>query len=70
MAQAEVIVALRALLAGDRGAALSACRADPSSSLLAAALARHLEADAEGGGVYDQPAAFQAFISGGGNVGL
>ena len=70
MAQREVVLALRALLAGDRGAALSACRSDPSSSLLAAALARHLEADAGAGSVYDQPAAFQAFISGGGNVGL
>jgi SAM-dependent methyltransferase len=69
MAQDGMILALRALLAGDRGAALSACRSDPSS-LLAAALARHLEADTGGGRVYDQPAAFQAFISGGGNVGL
>lgn len=70
MAKDEVVAALRALRAGDRAAALGACRAASTTSLLAAALARHLEAPAEGSTVYDQPAAFQAFIAGGGNVGL
>ncbi len=39
-------------------------------SPLGSALASYLEDEARGGAVYDQPAAFQAFIDGGGNVGL
>jgi hypothetical protein len=66
------IDAVRALTLGDKGAALRAARRD--DSLLGEALARYLSAEetgrAAGQVVYDQPAAFQAFITGGGNVGL
>lgn len=67
-----LVPALRAAADGDtaRAAALAseAVGADPDA-LLPGALARHLSGDAVSS-VYDQPAAFEAFISGGGNVGL
>jgi ubiquinone/menaquinone biosynthesis C-methylase UbiE len=59
--------ALAALAGGDLGAAREALRG--GGTPLAAALAEHLEATRDGS-VYDQPAAFEAFIDGGGNVGL
>ncbi len=59
--------ALRALAGGDLGGAREALRG--GGTPLAAALAEHLAA-ARDGSVYDQPAAFEAFIDGGGNVGL
>lgn len=59
--------ALRALADGDIGAAREALRG--GTTPLAAALAEHLAATRDGS-VYDQPAAFEAFIDGGGNVGL
>ncbi|WP_053716800.1 class I SAM-dependent methyltransferase [Saccharothrix sp. NRRL B-16348] len=59
--------ALRALTDGDIGGAREALRGGDTP--LAAALAEHLAATRDGS-VYDQPAAFEAFIDGGGNVGL
>ncbi|MCE6995211.1 class I SAM-dependent methyltransferase [Saccharothrix sp. S26] len=59
--------ALRALADGDTGTAREAVRG--GGTPLAAALAEHLAATRDGS-VYDQPAAFEAFIGGGGNVGL
>ncbi|MEV1118966.1 methyltransferase [Actinosynnema sp. NPDC049800] len=59
--------ALRALAGGDVDGAREALRG--GGTPLAAALAEHLAA-ARTGSVYDQPAAFEAFIDGGGNVGL
>ncbi|GAB2763406.1 class I SAM-dependent methyltransferase [Amycolatopsis magusensis] len=50
-------------------AAVLAGQAAEAGSRLGAALARHL-GSATGGHVYDQPAAFTAFIRGGGNVHL
>ena len=64
--------ALAALVDDDREGALTRARAAAAGSeggLLAPALAEHL-ATGPGGGVYDQPAAFAAFVRGGGNVGL
>jgi SAM-dependent methyltransferase len=68
VAGAEV-AALRALRNGDIGAARTALAARSERPLLNAALATYL-ADTRDGHVYDQPAAFTAFIRGGGNVGL
>ncbi|WP_369069868.1 class I SAM-dependent methyltransferase [Kineococcus terrestris] len=62
-----VVRALRALVDGDDGAARRAVEGD--TSLLGSALARHLRAGG-GGSVYDRPAAFEAFVRGGGNVPL
>ncbi|MEU4761721.1 class I SAM-dependent methyltransferase [Actinosynnema sp. NPDC023794] len=59
--------ALRALADGDIGGAREVLRG--GGTPLAAALAEHLAAERDGS-VYDQPAAFEAFIDGGGNVGL
>ncbi len=59
--------ALKALAAGDIDRAREAVRG--GGTPLTAALAEHLD-DARSGSVYDQPAAFEAFINGGGNVGL
>ena len=59
--------ALTALTEGDRRRARELAAA--GDSLLALALTAYLD-DEAGGSVYDQPAAFAAFISGGGNVGL
>ncbi|GAA3462649.1 class I SAM-dependent methyltransferase [Saccharothrix longispora] len=59
--------ALDALAAGDLARAREAVR-EPASPL-AAALATHLDG-AAGGSVYDRPAAFEAFVRGGGNVAL
>ena len=62
-----IVDALAHLVTGDRAAARRAASA--ADGLLAEALARYLSgADRES--VYDQPAAFGAFIRGGGNVGL
>jgi SAM-dependent methyltransferase len=61
------VEALTALTEGDRRRAFEL--AAGGSSLLAAQLAAYLE-DESAASVYDQPAAFEAFISGGGNVGL
>ncbi|GAA3437729.1 class I SAM-dependent methyltransferase [Kutzneria kofuensis] len=59
--------ALTALTEGDRRRARQLAAA--GTSLLAGALTAYLDNEAAGS-VYDQPAAFEAFISGGGNVGL
>jgi len=59
--------ALTALTRGDRRQAREL--AAGGTSLLAKALTAYLDAESSGS-VYDQPAAFEAFISGGGNVGL
>ncbi|ONI80282.1 hypothetical protein ALI22I_43760 [Saccharothrix sp. ALI-22-I] len=59
--------ALKALADGDLDRAREAVRG--GGTPLTAALAEHLE-DVRSGSVYDQPAAFEAFINGGGNVGL
>ncbi|MFI9009034.1 class I SAM-dependent methyltransferase [Actinosynnema sp. NPDC053489] len=59
--------ALRALADGEVDAAAAAVRG--GGTPLAEALARYL-ASAREGSVYDEPAAFEAFIGGGGNVGL
>ncbi|MEU6149142.1 class I SAM-dependent methyltransferase [Actinosynnema sp. NPDC047251] len=62
-----IISALGALTAGERDRAREfAARV---GSPLGTALAEYLGSDADGT-VYDRPAAFQAFIDGGGNVGL
>lgn len=63
-----VVDALHALVNGDRAAALDALVDDPS--LVGRALTEFLATEQAGGSVYDQPAAFAAFIRGGGNVGL
>ena len=61
---------LAALVRGDRDAAREAAdRAATGGSPLARALAEHL-GGAAGTAVYDAPAAFEAFIRGGGNVPL
>jgi ubiquinone/menaquinone biosynthesis C-methylase UbiE len=62
-----IVDALAQLVAGDRAAARRA--AEAADGLLADALARYL-AGGDRDSVYDQPAAFAAFIRGGGNVGL
>ncbi|WP_433273907.1 class I SAM-dependent methyltransferase [Actinosynnema sp. CS-041913] len=59
--------ALAALTAGDRVRARDL--ASTGDSPLARALTAYLASDADGT-VYDQPAAFKAFIGGGGNIGL
>jgi len=64
-----VLAALRALAAGDVTAARRAAAGAGGGSLLGSALAAYLAGD-HGGAVYDQPAAFAAFIRGGGNVPL
>ncbi|MET0234097.1 MAG: class I SAM-dependent methyltransferase [Kibdelosporangium sp.] len=62
--------ALRALVAGDSGRARDVlAEGVPDRPLLAAALAKYLGGDASES-VYVQPAAFEAFILGGGNVPL
>jgi ubiquinone/menaquinone biosynthesis C-methylase UbiE len=61
------VYALTALTQGDRRRAREV--AADGTSLLARALTAYLDNEAAGS-VYDQPAAFEAFISGGGNVGL
>ena len=63
----DVERALAALVDGDADAARRAVAG--GTSLLASALREHL-AGAGGGSVYDAPAAFAAFIRGGGNVRL
>ncbi|HEV7651763.1 MAG TPA: methyltransferase domain-containing protein [Actinophytocola sp.] len=63
------VAALRALTAGDTGAARAALAARTGRPLLNAALAGYLAATGDGR-VYDRPAAFTAFIRGGGNVEL
>lgn len=63
------VAALRALTTGDVAGALDALSSAVTRPLLNAALREHLAADRDGR-VYDQPAAFTAFIRGGGNVGL
>ncbi|QFZ19260.1 class I SAM-dependent methyltransferase [Saccharothrix syringae] len=60
--------ALDALAAGDVARAREI--ADGGGSPLAEALAEHLAADRGPGSVYDQPAAFAAFVNGGGNTAL
>ena len=62
-----LVRALQALVDGDTGAADLALRGD--TSLLGSALSQHLRREGRGS-VYDQPAAFEAFIRGGGNVPL
>jgi SAM-dependent methyltransferase len=65
-----VLAALRALAAGDVvSAQRAATGAAEGGSLLGSALAVYLAGD-HGGAVYDQSAAFTAFIRGGGNVPL
>ena len=61
--------ALLALAAGDAATAARAATAAGPADRLAAVLAAHLDRPA-GPGVYDQPRAFAAFISGGGNTAL
>jgi SAM-dependent methyltransferase len=68
----DLVAALRAARDGDPASAIAAARAaataDPGARLpplLAEHLTRRADVD-----VYDAPAAFQAFIAGGGNVGL
>jgi hypothetical protein len=62
--------ALAALAAGNPGQARDVLKQPtPDRPLLAAALAQYLDGDASDS-VYDQPAAFTAFIRGGGNVPL
>jgi len=68
MTSSALLDALRALRDGHRDEALRSVRQAPPS-LLADSLAGYLDTG-ERVGVYDQPAAFQAFITGGGNVGL
>ena len=66
-----LVPALAALTRGDRRAATDAARRahDADGDPLARALADHLQ-DPAGASVYDQPAAFAAFIDGGGNIPL
>jgi SAM-dependent methyltransferase len=64
-----VVAALRALATGDAAAARRAAARAADSSLLGSALAAYL-AGGHDGAVYDEPAAFAAFIRGGGNVPL
>ncbi len=63
------VAALRALAAGDAGHARAELAARVTRPLLNAALATYLAESADGR-VYDQPAAFTAFIRGGGNIRL
>lgn len=64
----HVVDALQALVHGDRAAALDALAGDRSR--VGVALAAFLATEPGAGSVYDQPAAFAAFIRGGGNIGL
>ncbi|MFC4852236.1 methyltransferase domain-containing protein [Actinophytocola glycyrrhizae] len=63
------VAALRALTGGDLPGAREALASGVTRPLLNAALGTYL-AGAGDGEVYDRPAAFTAFIRGGGNVGL
>jgi SAM-dependent methyltransferase len=63
------VVALGALRAGDVAGARAALAASVGRPLLNAALGTYL-ADTGDGRVYHQPAAFRAFVDGGGNLGL
>ncbi|WP_216215404.1 class I SAM-dependent methyltransferase [Amycolatopsis aidingensis] len=66
----ELVAALRALRERDRKTAHEhAIRAGEQGWVLGTELARHLE-DGARPEVYDQPAAFRAFVRGGGNVPL
>jgi SAM-dependent methyltransferase len=66
----DVVTALAAVTAADPAGAISAARqAGAAGSPLGTALADHLSG-VTSGRVYDQPAAFEAFIRGGGNVAL
>src|SRR5262249_15586262 len=67
-----VVRALRLLASGEPGQALRALKAPgraEGEGRLRAALREYLQAAGDGRG-YEDPAAFQAFISGGGNVAL
>lgn len=69
------VAALRALTNGDVAGARTELEGGVARPLLNAALRTYLAADGDDDGdgdghVYDQPAAFTAFIRGGGNVGL
>lgn len=67
----DLVVALRLAALDDRDGALTVARlAAGAGSLLGAALVDHLVQAASGSSVYDSPAAFRAFIRGGGNLGL
>ncbi len=63
------VAALRALTNGDVAGAQAALEGEVTRPLLNAALRTYLAGD-DDKHVYDQPAAFTAFIDGGGNVGL
>src|SRR6185312_16298464 len=63
----KLVTALARLAAGDREGALAAAGA--GSTPLAEALSGYLR-DEGAGSVYDRPAAFEAFIRGGGNIEL
>jgi SAM-dependent methyltransferase len=63
------VAALRALTNGDVAGAQAALEGEVTRPLLYAALRTYLAGD-DDKHVYDQPAAFTAFIDGGGNVGL
>ena len=63
------VAALRALTNGDVAAARDELADGSARPLLNAALRTYLASDGDGR-VYDRPAAFTAFIRGGGNVGL
>nr|WP_240188644.1 class I SAM-dependent methyltransferase [Nakamurella flavida] len=64
-----LVDALRSVRDGDREAALEHARSVQDRSLLGRALADHLLRPADEP-VYDSPAAFQAFVRGGGNIEL
>lgn len=67
----ELVLALRRASHGDRAGALAVAKvAADAGSLLGSALVDHLDAPGTGRSVYDAPAAFRAFIRGGGNVEL
>jgi SAM-dependent methyltransferase len=63
------VAALQALTTGDVARARDELAGEPARPLLNAALRTYLASDGDGQ-VYDRPAAFTAFIRGGGNVGL
>ncbi len=67
MAIPELTQALHALAEGDEAAAVR--YAEQADGLVGPALARYLGGERERS-VYEAPAAFQAFVDGGGNVGL
>jgi SAM-dependent methyltransferase len=66
---AHEVRALRALTSGDIERARSELAAGTTRPLLSSALGTYLNGTGDGR-VYDQPAAFTAFIRGGGNTGL